>query len=142
MQNARNRASSKDSLQTTLRGLGILMLATSLTACAFPRKDFAPMPDPSVIRLHQQDGVLQALPPDCERLRQPSQHNAMTDLRMDIAFGCATYTNLSQQARPEDLHQPRRYAGQSAETATTAVERYRTGNVTPLMRTSTSDLGN
>lgn len=148
MQNVRNGAFAEYrfrvyrlGLQAT-RGLGILLLAASLAACAFPRKDFAPMPDPSVIRLQQQDGVLQALPPDCERLRQPSQYNTMTDLRMDIAFGCATYTNLSQQARPEDLARPRSYGGQSAETAATAVERYRTGNVTPLMQTSTTDVGN
>lgn len=137
---SRGRSRSK-SLRSVGHALMLVGLAATLAGCAFPRKDFASVPDPSVIRLQQQDGVLTALPPDCEPLRQPSQYNTMTDLRMDIAFGCATYTNLSQQARPEDLARPRNYGGQSAETAARAVERHRTGNVTPLMQTSTTDVG-
>jgi len=120
----------------------LLVAGGLLSACAFPRKDHTGMPDASVIRVSTDTGQLKALPPDCEPLRQKSQYSTLTDMRMDISFGCATYTNLSQQvARPEDLVSPRSYGNQSADTAAAAVERHRTGQVTPLRNTTTTDVG-
>ena len=125
-----------------LRVATLILAAGVMSGCAFPRKDMAGLPDPSVIRVSNASGRMQAMPPDCERLRQPSQYNTFTDVRMDVSFGCATYTNLSQQlARPEDLVFPRPYGNQSADTAASAVERHRTGQVTPLRGTTATDVG-
>ncbi|NYT61724.1 hypothetical protein H0A66_05215 [Alcaligenaceae bacterium] len=119
-----------------------LGLSLALGACAFPRKDFSSMPDPSVITLKQAGPGYVASGPDCTKLLQPSQYNKVDDLRMSIAFGCATYTNLAEQvANPNDLVKPRAYRGQSAETATEAVTRYRENKVTPLRNTNSTDVG-
>lgn len=124
------------------RLLILLVAGGLLTGCAFPRKDFAGMPTPNVIRVSNDTGQLKALPPDCAPLREASQYSTLTDPRPDISFGCATYTNLSQQvARPEDLVSPRSYGNQSADTAAAAVERHRKGEVTPLRATTTTDVG-
>lgn len=113
-----------------------------LSACAFPRKDFSSMPDPGVITVQQTSQGYKAVAPDCARLLQPSQYNKADDLRMSIAFGCATYTNLAGQlARPEDLIAPKSYAGQSADTAGDAVTRYRENKVTPLRETMSTNAG-
>lgn len=117
-------------------------LSLALSACAFPRKDFASVPDPGVISLKQIGPELRALPPDCKKLLQPSQYNKADDLRMSIAFGCATYTNLADQvARPEDLATPKVYPGQSPTTAGDAVTRYHQNKVTPLRETRSTDVG-
>lgn len=117
----------------------VLATATLMTACAFPYKESPQMPGPEVIRMSSEGGRLQALPPDCETLYQPSRHGTPHDVRMGVSFGCATYTNLSQQiARPEDLVAPRPYGRQSAETATAAVRRHQTGKTTPLRQTTTT----
>lgn len=120
---------------------GGLLLA--LSGCAFPRKDFSGMPDPSVIRLTQYNGQWRADAPDCHALLQPSQYNSVDNMRLSIAFGCATYSNLAASvARPGDLANPPSFAGTPADTARLAVERYRLNNVEPLRdRTSTSAIG-
>lgn len=118
--------------------LGMLLLA----GCAFPRKDFSGLPGPDVIKVVNEGNGYRAQGPDCNNLLQPSQHSKADNLRMSIAFGCATYNNLADQlARPEDLVAPKRYPGQSADTAGAAVERYRTNEVTPLRGTDTTDAG-
>lgn len=118
--------------------LSVLLLA----GCAFPRKDFSGMPGPEVIKVVNEGNGYRAQGPDCNNLLQPSQHNKADDLRMSIAFGCATYNNLADHvARPEDLVAPKQYPGQSADTAGAAVERYRNNEVTPLRGTDTTDVG-
>lgn len=124
--------------RVVLRCLTSFCIAAMLSACAFPYKESPRMPGPEVIRLSNENGRVQALPPDCEKLRDPSRYNTPHEIRMDISFGCATYTNLSQQiAQPEDLVSPRGYGGQSAETSTAAVRRHQTGQITPLRETTT-----
>lgn len=120
---------------------GLLGLA-ALSGCAFPRKDFSSVPGPDVIRVTQDDTGFRAVPPECEPLLQPSQLNKASDIRLSIAFGCATYTNLAEQlARPQDLTHPRPYAGQSADTAGAAVQRYRENQVIPLKGTQSTNVG-
>ena len=118
-------------------------LILALSGCAFPRKDFSGVPDPSVIRLTQYNGQWRAEAPDCQALLQPSQSNSSDNMRLSIAFGCATYTNLAASlARPGDLANPPAFAGTPADTSRLAVERYRLNNVEPLRDiTSTSDIG-
>jgi len=119
-----------------------LAASLALGACAFPRKDFSSLPDASVITLKQAGPGYEAVAPDCDRLLQPSQYNKADDLRMSVAFGCATYGNLAGQlARPEDLLAPRTYRGQSADTAAGAAARYRENKVTPLRQTMSTDAG-
>ena len=119
-----------------------LMVAVVLAGCAFPRKDYSGMPGPDVIQVRQEGLRYQAQRPDCDALLQPSHHNKADDLRMSVAFGCATYTNLAEQiARPQDLVKPKAYAGQSADSAGAAVQRYRDNEVTPLRGTSSTDIG-
>ncbi|MYN13503.1 hypothetical protein GSY71_10185 [Pusillimonas sp. TS35] len=124
------------------RACVLAALTLALTACAFPRKDFSGVPDPGVIRVEQSGPGFRAVAPDCNKLLQPSQYNKADDLRMSIAFGCATYSNLAEQvARPDDLVRPRTYRGQSGDTAGEAVKRYREGEVTPLRETRSTDVG-
>ena len=120
---------------------GVLSLA--LSGCAFPRKDFSGVPDTSVIRLTQYNGQWRAEAPDCQALLQPSQYNNADNMRLSIAFGCATYTNLAASlARPSDLANPPAFGGTASGTAGLAVERYRLNDVEPLRSTtSTSDIG-
>src|SRR5690554_5034765 len=100
----------------TLNRILTLGLCLALTACVFPRKDFSSVPDPSVIQVTQTGSTYQAVPPDCGPLLQPSQLNKADDLRMSIAFGCATYTNLAEQvADPGDMVAPKAYRGQSVD---------------------------
>src|SRR5690554_438021 len=114
-------------------------LMFTLSGCAFPRKDFAGMPDPSVIRLTQHNGQWQAHAPECTPLLQPSQYNAYDNIRMSIAFGCATYSNLAASvARPADLTNPRPFAGTHPDAAALAVQRYRMNDVEPLRETSST----
>lgn len=125
-------------LRTTL----ILGVCLALGACAFPRKDFSSVPDSSVITVQQVGSGYQAIAPDCTRLLQPSQYNKADDLRMSIAFGCATYTNLAEQvAQPRDLVAPASYSGQSADAAASAATRYRENKITPLRDTRSTDVG-
>ena len=117
-------------------------LCLALGACAFPRKDFSSIPDASVIRVTQNGSAYQAVPPDCNTLLQPSQYNKADDLRMSIAFGCATYTNLAAQlADPKDLIEPKAYGGQLSDTAGSAVTRYRENKITPLRKTESTNVG-
>lgn len=114
-----------------------------LGGCGFPRKDFSSVPDPSIIRMTQHNGEWRAHAPDCRHLLQPSQYNAYHNMRLSIAFGCATYSNLAASvARPADLVQPPAFAGTHADPAALAVERYRLNDVEPLRdTTSTSSIG-
>ncbi|MFT0533430.1 CpaD family pilus assembly lipoprotein [Castellaniella hirudinis] len=100
------------------------------------------MPDQSVIRVEvQADGSLAAVPPHCGPLF-PEQRRLQFDSRPQVAFGCATYTNLANSvARPQDLLAPRPYAGQMAEDAAAAVTRYREDKVTPLRDTTSTKKG-
>lgn len=124
------------------RNAALLSLVLVLAGCTFPRKDFSGMPGPEVIRVTQEGSGYTVQRPDCGKLQQPSQHNKADDLRLSIAFGCATYSNLADQvARPEDLVAPKAYGGQSADTAGAAVQRYRDNEVTPLRGTSSTDVG-
>ena len=119
-----------------------LGLCLALTACVFPRKDFSSVPDPGVIQVTQTGSTYQAQAPECKTLEQPSQLNKADDLRMSIAFGCATYTNLAEQlADPRDLVSPKSYRGQSVDTAGAAVTRYRNNEVTSLRETMSTDAG-
>ncbi|HUH58530.1 MAG TPA: CpaD family pilus assembly lipoprotein [Candidimonas sp.] len=120
----------------------LLALCLALGACAFPRKDFSSVPDPSVITLKHSGPDYVASAPDCTKLLQPSQYNKADDLRMSIAFGCATYTNLAEQvANPNDLVKPKAYRGQHAEAAAGALTRYRENRVTPLRKTNSTNVG-
>lgn len=138
------RLSGSDRLEWhRLVTVGLLVgVCLTVSACAFPRKDFSGVPDPSVITVNQVGPGLQAVKPDCSKLLQPSQYNKPDDLRMSIAFGCATYTNLAEQlARPEDLATPKAYRGQSPDTAGAAITRYRNNEVTPLRETRSTNVG-
>lgn len=114
-----------------------------LSGCGFPRKDFSGVPDPTVIHVTHHNGQWQAHAPECRPLLQPSQYNDYHNLRMSIAFGCATYSNLAASvANPRDLVQPRAFSGTHADAAALAVERYRLNDIEPLRETmSTSATG-
>lgn len=115
----------------------------SLTGC-FPHRDMARLPEVNAINVTRgSDGRYVAIPPDCNTLLQPSEYSTDLEPRPGIAFGCATLTNLAAQvANPQDLVTPRPYAGQHADTAGSAVTRYRLDKVTPLKKTtSTSKTG-
>ncbi|QCR10259.1 hypothetical protein EH207_02995 [Brenneria rubrifaciens] len=100
------------------------------------------MPDVSSITLHQRGGRWVAVPPDCYKLLQPGYHWSLEG-RKQVAFGCATYTNLAiSLARPQDLSRPRVYSGMQADAAALAITRYRQNKVEPLRQTeSTSKTG-
>lgn len=116
----------------------------SLTGC-FPHRDMTQLPETNAINVTRgADGRYVAIPPDCNTLLQPSEYSTVTDPRPGIAFGCASLTNLAAQvANPQDLVAPAHpYAGQHADTAGSAVTRYRLDKVTPLKNTtSTSKTG-
>lgn len=114
-----------------------------LAGCAFPKRDYSYMPDASIIQVQRQDGQWVAVPPDCSPL-YPEYPRQRYDSRPQVAFGCATYTNLANSvAHPLDLAAPGTYAGQSADTAGSAVTQYQEGKVTPLRKTdSTKKAGN
>jgi pilus assembly protein CpaD len=121
--------------------LGLMLLAGTLGGCAFPARHAMQMPDPGVIQtVRLADGREVLLPPDCAALLDPSRLDRPGGRRPDIAFGCATYTNLARSiARPQDLTRPAAHAGQDAGAAASAVQRYRDNEVTPLNRNSTLD---
>lgn len=116
-------------------------LSVTLSGCGFPRKDFSGLPDPGIIPVTYQNGQWRAEAPDCKPLLQPSQYNAYHNLRMSIAFGCATYSNLAASvADPMHLMHPRTYSGTHADAAALAVERYRLNNIEPLRETTSTSL--
>lgn len=79
--------------------------------------------------------------PDCGSMVTPSEEWSAWQ-RPTMAFGCATYTNLTHMlADPADLAVPRNFGGADATTAATAVDRYHANQVTPLRRTSSSGAG-
>lgn len=90
-----------------------------LTSCmsAQPPLD---MPGASVIRVTPGNHE-QAAPPTCESLNQPSGMRDAGFARPGVAFGCATYTNLTAMlARPDDLIAPHPYAGADTPLAASA----------------------
>lgn len=115
--------------------------ASLLLAGCFPAKEYASIPDVNTITVRRDAyGNYVAIPPDCEKLLQPDLYNATHNLRPDIAFGCATYTNLAAQiANPKDLVAPKSYEGQHADTASSAVTRYREDKVIDIHRTESTN---
>jgi pilus assembly protein CpaD len=87
------------------------------------------MPDDSSIGF---DGK-SAIAPDCNML---SRASTLTDAgydRPEMAWGCATYTNLAAQiANPKDLVAPEKLGPADAAVAASAVHRYETGQIVPL----------
>lgn len=74
--------------------------------------------------------------PDCDALVTPSEAISAGS-RPSMAFGCATYSNLTHMvADPADLVAPRRFGGPDGTTSATAVDRYHQDKVTPLRRTT------
>lgn len=104
-----------------------------LTGC-MPKPSLG-MPDASTLSY---DGR-QIVPPDCAALERSSLvHEAGIERRPDIAFGCATYTNLAAQiARPADLVAPLPLGPADAAIAASAVRRYETGKITPIDTSTT-----
>lgn len=128
----------------TTPALLCLLSATVLLSGCFPTRDLAGLPGVDAITVTRgADGSYIAVPPDCNALIQPSQVSSVNNPQPGIAFGCATLTNLSAQvADPRDLVEPDSYAGQHADTAGSAVTRYREGKVIePKKTTSTSKTG-
>jgi hypothetical protein len=120
------------------RSLVVIGLTVLLAACAFPKRDYSMLPDASIIQVQEQDGKLVAVPPHCGPLF-PQQRRWQFDSRPQMAFGCATYTNLANSvAQPLELVSPDPYAGQQAENAAEAVTRYRKNQVTPLRETTST----
>lgn len=115
----------------------VLVSSLILSACAFPSRDYSMVPDAAIISVDYADGKWHANPPDCDNLREEPRNRY--DNRPQIAFGCATYTNLANSvANPRDLNLPKSYAGQNATTADSAVQRYLADDVTPLNETSST----
>lgn len=60
--------------------------------------------------------------------------------RPAMAFGCATYTNLSRQiADPADLTAPRALAPPDAPTTADAIQRFHDNKATPLRKTTSTE---
>lgn len=77
--------------------------------------------------------------PDCAALVTPSEAISAY-ARPTMAFGCATYTNLSRMvADPADLVMPRSFGGADGAPTVSAIDRYRRNEVTPLRNTSSVD---
>lgn len=116
------------------------LLMVLISACA--PLTVARMPNESVIRWT--DGKLTA--PDCRDMQQRSEMPMQDGLlqvteRPSVAFGCATYGNLSKMIdNPQDLVDPSPYPGQSAVTAGAAVRRYYDDKVKALESSATSDV--
>lgn len=122
-----------------VRSMIVLGLGVALAGCAFPKRDYSYLPDASVIQVQMRNGQWVAVPPDCNTL-YPEYPRDRFDSRPQAAFGCATYTNLANSvADPRDLAAPAAYSGQQADTADSAVTRYRKGEVTPLRKTNSTD---
>lgn len=126
--------------RSPLQLLVVLGLAGLLAGCAFPKRDYSMVPDASIIQVQLQNGEWVAVPPECKRLITEAPRPWYDyDARPQIAFGCATYTNLANSvARPRDLTEPGSYGGQHADTAASAVTRYRQNAVTPLNKTTST----
>ncbi|CAG9202873.1 Lipoprotein [Paraburkholderia sabiae] len=111
----------------------IAVMLAPLSGC-MPKPSLG-LPDASVLSY---DGK-QIVPPDCDALERHSLvREAGIQRRPDIAFGCATYTNLAAQiARPADLVSPLPLGPADAAVAASAVRRYETGTITPIDTQST-----
>ena len=96
------------------------------------------LPDATVIGFDPHNAG-RAVPPDCTRLAVPSHMIDAGTARPDVAFGCATYSNLAAMlARPADIVDPLPYAGADATLGASAVRRYEEGRTAPLSPTSTT----
>lgn len=86
-------------------------------------------------------------PPDCSQMVTPNESwtfatSTYAAPRPTMAFGCATYTNLSRQiADPADLATPRALDAPDATTSAAAIQRYHDNTVTPLRKTSSTKNG-
>ena len=117
-----------------------LLSATVLLSGCFPKRDVSSFPGVDSITVTRgPDGRYVADAPDCHRLIQPSGVASPNNPQAGVAFGCATLNNLATQiADPRDLVAPDAYAGQHADTASTAVTRYRQDKVIELNKTTST----
>ncbi len=128
----RNRLTHHLTLAATL-----LAALSALAGCMSEHPPLG-MPDDSVIGFTAQGGG-RALPPQCDRLDQPSHMIDAGRSRPGVAFGCATYSNLAAMlVRPADLVAPLPYAGADAALGASAVRAYEEGRTHPLNPTSTT----
>ncbi len=125
-------------LAKTTKLLLLASLGLSLAACSFPKRDYSMLPNADVIKVQLKDGRWVAIPPECNSMfNEPAR--TIYDSRPQVPYGCATYTNLANSvANPRDLVEPAAYGGQHADTADSAVTRYREGQITPLKETTTT----
>ncbi|RDU99692.1 CpaD family pilus assembly lipoprotein [Trinickia dinghuensis] len=113
------------------------VFGTGLSGCMSEHPPLG-MPDDSVIGFTAADGG-RAIPPQCDRLNQPSHMVDAGRGRPGVEFGCATYSNLAAMlVRPADLVAPIPYAGADAALGASAVRAYDEGRATPLNSTSTT----
>lgn len=118
--------------------LMLVTLMATLAGCSSWQRDNDGLPDVSSIGLRQSGTQWVAVAPDCHKLLQP-QRGWGEETRGQIAFGCATYTNLAASlARPQDLVTPRQYSGAEADAAALSVTRYRENKVEPLRQTTST----
>ena len=111
--------------------------ASALTGCMSAHPPLG-MPNDSVIG-YTSEGGGRAIAPRCDQLDQPSHLIDAGRGRPGVAFGCATYSNLSAMlARPADLVAPVPYAGADAALGASAVRAYEEGRTHPLNPTSTT----
>lgn len=76
--------------------------------------------------------------PDCATLVTPSEELSAW-ARPSMAFGCATYSNLTHMVTdPADLAAPRSFGGADATTSAAAVGRFYDNKVTPLRDTTST----
>lgn len=120
----------------SIRLIALMLVCTTAVGVGGCLEPPRTMPDASIIPF---DGRV-ALPPDCAGLARPS---VLTDAgwrRPDMAWGCATYTNLSAQvAYPQDIVKPGSLGPADAAVAASAVHRYQTEHVTPLEKPTARD---
>lgn len=77
--------------------------------------------------------------PNCAAMVTPDEYANWVNPRPSMAFGCASYTNLSRMLTdPADLASPRAYGGADAATTAAAVDRYENDKVKPLKRSTTT----
>lgn len=114
-----------------------LVTVSGFTGCMSAHPPLG-MPNDSVIGYTSAGGG-HAIAPQCDELNQPSHMIDAGRGRPGVAFGCATYSNLSAMlARPADLVAPVPYAGADAALGADAVRAYEEGRAHPLNPTSTT----
>lgn len=82
--------------------------------------------------------------PDCDKMITPNESwtfatDTHSNPRPSMAFGCATYTNLTRMiADPADLATPRPLDTPDAAYTNGAMDRYQDNKVTPLRKTTST----